>query len=102
MKLENDEEANSIFGPAISYSYCDVMDLKKYHKEPIGTLAFTVCVCVCVCVCLIDGCPSLLCATDFPAKVNTWIMANEKQSELLKLCIKAQNLKNVMLASAVN
>ena len=50
MKLENDEEANSIFGPAISYSYCDVMDLKKYHKEPIGTLAFTVCVCVCVCV----------------------------------------------------
>merc|ERR1719174_2053982 len=74
MKLENDEEANSIFGPAISYSYCDVMDLKKYHKEPI----------------------------DFPAKVNTWIMANEKQSELLKLCIKAQNLKNTVLVLNVN
>ena len=44
MKLENDEEANSIFGPAISYSYCDVMDLKKYHKEPIGTLVL-LCVC---------------------------------------------------------
>ena len=37
MKIENEEEANSIFGPAISYSYCDVMDIKKYTKEQIGT-----------------------------------------------------------------
>lgn len=38
MKIENEEESNSISGPAISYSYCDVMDLKKYNKEQIGTV----------------------------------------------------------------